>query len=86
MHGPGAGIVGVLAERAVAAAVAAEVGDREEDLARVGDVAAFVSIAETARGFEQRGKLVVSTADQGVSVADGRGAAAIEHPRERAGE
>src|SRR5215469_2197746 len=39
-HRPCAGIAGILAERAVAASIAAEIRDRQENLARVSDVAA----------------------------------------------
>src|SRR2546422_9166029 len=54
-HGPGVGIVGVLAEGAVGAAVAAEVGDRQEDLGREGDRPPPRAVAQRAGGREQRG-------------------------------
>ena len=44
-HRPGVGVVGILAERAVGAAVATEVGDGKEDLRRVGDRAPPVRVA-----------------------------------------
>ena len=52
-HRPRVGIVGILAERAVRAAVATEVGDREEDLRRVGDDVAPVGVTPCARDVEQ---------------------------------
>jgi hypothetical protein len=57
-HGPCIGVPGILAEGAIGAAVAAEIGDRQEDLGRVSDNAAFAAIAKVAgRGqqFIQRG-------------------------------
>src|SRR5262249_40793297 len=53
-HGPGVGIVGVFAERAVGAAVAAEVGDRQEDLRRVRDRAAPVCVAPRTGDVEEQ--------------------------------
>ena len=38
-HGPRAGVTGVLAKGAIGAAIAAEIGDRQEDLARIADLA-----------------------------------------------
>ena len=59
-HRPGVGIVGILAEGAVGAAVAAEVGDGKEHLGRVGDRAPPVLVANRAGDVEQRlGALLV---------------------------
>src|SRR5262249_55023857 len=65
-HGPGVGIVGVFAECAVGAAVAAEVGDRQEDLRRIRDRAAPVCVAPPAGHVEQQlgGRRVVEQRDR----------------------
>jgi hypothetical protein len=69
-----AGFSGIAAEGAVAAVVAAKIGQRQENLPRVGDDAGLEVFFGGASGPEQRGKIVVATADQaqGQFARDGR--------------
>ena len=54
-HGVGARFPRVAAEGAVAAVVTAEVGEREEDLARIGDDAGLKALFEGRGGRKQSG-------------------------------
>src|SRR6185369_3735879 len=45
LHGPRAGIAGILPKRTVAAAIAAKIGDRQEDLAGVRHMSTLVTVA-----------------------------------------
>ena len=78
-HRPGARLARVLAKRAVGAAVAAEIGDRQKDLARISDDPALGAIAHLARRRQQGRQLVRGTLDKrdGVGLAETR---AIAHP------
>ena len=67
----GAVLALVATERAVGAAVAAEVRDREERLARVGDRAALAGVAQVARERAQRSQRLavrLERRDRGVAV------------------
>ncbi len=59
-----AGVSGIAAESAVAAVVAAKIGQRQENFSRVGDDAGLEVIFCSAGGGEQRGQIVVGAADQ----------------------
>ncbi len=59
-----AGVAGISAESAVSAIVAAEIGQRQEDFARVGDDAGLEAFFGRARGGEEFGKIVVGAADE----------------------
>ena len=63
-HRMRAGFSGIAAESAIAAVVAAEVGQWEENLARVGDDAGLEVISCGAGGGEKRGQIVVTAVDQ----------------------
>ena len=87
-HRPRAGIAGVLAEGAIGAAIAADVGHGQKNFARVGDVAALGAVAHRgSRGHHAR-KIAVGTFDQGdgVGLAEpGAGLCAIENVADRVG-
>ena len=59
-----AGVAGIAAEGAVSAVVAAEIGQRQKDFARVGDDAGLEAFFGGAGGGEEFGKIVVGAADQ----------------------
>ena len=78
-HGMRAGISGIAAEGAVAAVIAAKIRQRQEDFSRIGDDAGLeVFFCGAGRG-EQRGKIVVTAADQpaGPGRGDGRSRAVV---------
>ena len=58
------GLSRVASENAVAAVVTAKIGQRQEDLPRIGDDAGFEIISRGACGGEQRRQIVVTAADQ----------------------
>ena len=58
-HGVRAGFAGIAAEDAVAAIVAAQVGQRDEDFARIGDDAGLEALLEFQGGGEESGEFVV---------------------------
>src|ERR1700722_616426 len=68
-HGVRAGVSGIAAEGAVSAVIAAEIGQREEDLTRVSDDAGFEAFFGGASGGEKFGKLAVGAADEAQSGA-----------------
>ena len=76
-HRPRAGIARVLAKCAVGASVAAEIGDRQKNLARVGDVAALAAIAQLGR----RGKQGVEVGRRGTRSARSRRPRSSAHRR-----
>ena len=55
-HREGARFAGILPERAVAAVVAAERGERDEDLGREGDAPAVAAVSQGRRGLQERGE------------------------------
>ena len=59
-----AGVAGIAAEGAVSAVVAAEIGQRQEDLARVGDDAGPEALFGGVGGGEKFGKIVVGAANE----------------------
>ncbi len=63
-HRPRTGVAGVFAERAVGASVAAEIGDGQKNLARVGNVAALAAIAKFGGSGEHRVEIAVGTFDE----------------------
>src|SRR5262249_1217466 len=67
-HGVGAGLAGVALEGAVAAVVAAEVGQGEEDLPGVGDRAPLAGVAERRGRVEDRTELSRPRVDERAAV------------------
>src|SRR5712692_11994823 len=63
-HRPGLWITRVFAKRAVRAAVAAEIGNRQEDFSGIRNRASLMSVAERPRRGQQRGHLVVRAVDE----------------------
>ena len=63
-HGVRAGVAGIAAEGAVSAIVAAEVGQRQENFARIGDDAGLEAFFGGAGGGEEFRKIVVGAANQ----------------------
>ena len=58
-HGVSAGFAGIAAEDAVAAIIAAQVGQRDEDLTRIGDDPGLEALLGCKRGGEEGGEFVV---------------------------
>ena len=67
-HGVCAGLAGIAAEGAIAAVVATEVGERNKNLARIGNDAGLKRCLASMAADKQRGKIVVRTADQLASI------------------
>src|SRR5690606_35537356 len=65
LHRPGAVLALVAPERAVRAAVAAQVGDREERLAREGDRPSLAGVAQVARARTQLVERVAARIERG---------------------
>ena len=63
-HGMSAGIAGIAAEGAVSAVVAAEIGQRQKNFARIGDDAGLEALFGGAGGGEEFGKIVVGALNQ----------------------
>jgi hypothetical protein len=72
-HGVGAGIGGITAEGAVSAVVPAEIREREENLARVGDDAGLESFFGGAGGGQEFGQIGVGAGDELKSGGTGDG-------------
>jgi hypothetical protein len=67
-HGPGVRIARVFAKRAVRAPIAAEISDREKNLARIGDSASLMSVSQRAGGSQQGGNLIVRAVDEPIAL------------------
>ena len=75
-----AGISGIAAEGAVAAVVAAEIGQRQKDLPRIGDDTGLEVFSCGAGGGQQRGQIVVTAADQAQRQVARDGRRPVERP------
>ncbi len=85
-HGEGARLAGILPERAVAAVVAAEGGQRDEHLGRERDAAAVAAVPQGRRRVEQRGQARLRRGEQGGGFRGGGHATlgrALERPVEQ---
>ena len=72
-HGMRAGLSGIAAEGAVSTVVAAEIGERQKNLTRIGDCASLKGLLRGTRRIEQRRQFIVNAdyQSQGQVARDG---------------